>query len=109
MSLSRIGVMLAALLLGIGEARAAWVETAFWPFNELTGTVADDAVGLHDGTISGGVALGSSGQNGRGTSFRFVGNGRVVIPNMGTLSPQLDGSVYPEVVSRGWWEMAEAA
>ena len=87
MSLSRIGVMLAALLLGIGEARAAWVETAFWPFNELTGTVADDAVGLHDGTISGGVALGSSGQNGRGTSFQFVGNGRVVIPNMGTLSP----------------------
>jgi hypothetical protein len=87
MSLSRLGVCLAALLLGVGEAHAAWVDTAFWPFNELTGTVADDAVGTHDGTISGGVALGASGQNGHGTSFRFVGNGRVVIPNMGTLSP----------------------
>ena len=92
MSLSRIGVCLAAaLLFGTGEARAAWVTTAFWLFNEPVGsTVADDAVGTHDGTISGGVALGSSGQNGRGTSFRFTGNGRVVIPNMGTLSPGLN-------------------
>ena len=44
-------------LLGAPQAHAAWTPIALWRFSEKTGTVANDAIGDHDGTISGGVLL----------------------------------------------------
>ena len=74
-------------LLGATQAHAAWTPIALWRFSEKTGVVANDAIGDHDGTIGGGVTLGRVGPPGKGSSYGFGGNGRVVIGNMGTLSP----------------------
>ena len=71
-------LFLASAALATAVLAAPGVPTARWGFDETSGTVADDAVGSMNGTISG-VSSVADGHVGR--AFRFDGSGRVTIPD----------------------------
>lgn len=54
----------------------------YWRFNEVSGSVADDAIGSNNGTIAAGVTLGVAGALADDSAFRFDGSqGKVAIGN----------------------------
>ena len=57
---------------------------ALWHMDETAGAVMHDAVGGHDGTLSG-VAVGAPGF--AGTAFSFAGAGTVTVPSAADLNP----------------------
>jgi hypothetical protein len=59
-------------------------QVALWHMDETSGAVMHDAVGGHDGTLTG-VALGMPGF--AGTAFGFSGAGTVSVPSAADLNP----------------------
>src|SRR3954452_13282703 len=59
-------------------------QVALWHMDETSGTVMHDAVGGHDGTLSG-VTVGAPGF--AGTAFGFSGSGFVSVPTAAALNP----------------------
>jgi hypothetical protein len=69
---------------GLVPAPPATGQVALWHMDETAGAVMHDAVGGHDGTLSG-VAVGTAGF--AGTAFSFAGAGTVTVPSAADLNP----------------------
>jgi len=60
----------------LADAVIADSPVSFWRFNETSGSTAVDAMGNHDGAMSGGVTMGATGPGGTGlrsTSMAVLG------------------------------------